>query len=103
MHRHVPKRSACRSQFLRSPQMIAMRSRFLSFSPLNALCLCAAACAASETGGPALDPLEIGAPPETAGVEGEAHGFPALRSLAGETLADGEFTQWLEGERLHQR
>lgn len=29
------------------------------------------------------------------------HGFPALRDMSGKILADGEFAQWLEGERLH--
>lgn len=35
--------------------------------------------------------------------EGAAHGFPTLRELDGKKLADGEFTQWLENERLHVR
>lgn len=29
------------------------------------------------------------------------HGFPALRDTGGKTLADGEFAQWIEGDRLH--
>jgi hypothetical protein len=29
------------------------------------------------------------------------HGFPTLRDSAGKKLADGDFAQWLEGERLH--
>lgn len=33
--------------------------------------------------------------------EGTARGFPVLRDLNGTRLADGEFSQWLEGERLH--
>lgn len=33
--------------------------------------------------------------------EGTAHGFPVLRSLDGAKLADGEFSQRLEGELLH--
>ena len=33
--------------------------------------------------------------------EGSLHGFPALRELNGKKLADGDFSQWLEGERLH--
>lgn len=36
-------------------------------------------------------------------LEGTAHGFPALRDLDGKTLAAGDFTQWLEGDRLHIR
>jgi hypothetical protein len=35
--------------------------------------------------------------------EGTAHGFPVLRSSAGKKLADGDFSQWLEGGRLHVR
>ncbi len=35
--------------------------------------------------------------------EGAAHGFPSLRELNGKNLADGEFTQWLEGGHLHVR
>lgn len=35
--------------------------------------------------------------------EGAAHGFPSLRDLNGRMLADGDFTQWLEGGRLHVR
>jgi hypothetical protein len=29
------------------------------------------------------------------------HGFPTLRDSTGKKLADGDFAQWLEGERLH--
>jgi hypothetical protein len=32
--------------------------------------------------------------------EGSLHGFPALRDPNGKKLADGDFTQWIEGERL---
>jgi len=35
--------------------------------------------------------------------EGGAHGFPALLDSSGQKLADGDFSQWLEGERLHIR
>jgi hypothetical protein len=63
---------------------------------------CAPGCASAPPGAP-LEPLAGGNPPETSGFEGDAHGFPALRNLKGESLAEGEFTQWLEGERLHQR
>src|SRR5262249_31471690 len=34
-------------------------------------------------------------------LEGAVRGFPALRDLQGKNLADGDFSQWLEGERLH--
>jgi hypothetical protein len=33
--------------------------------------------------------------------EGASRGFPAMLDLSGKKVADGEFTQWLEGERLH--
>ena len=38
---------------------------------------------------------------EITSVEGSARGFPALWEPSGNKLADGEFTQWLEAERLH--
>jgi hypothetical protein len=34
-------------------------------------------------------------------LEGSLHGFPALREPDGKKLADGEFAQWLEAQRLH--
>ena len=33
-------------------------------------------------------------------VEGSTHGFPILRDINGRKLADGEFTQWVEKDRL---
>src|SRR5207248_5879217 len=33
--------------------------------------------------------------------EGGAHGFPALLDADGKKLADGDFSQWIEGERLN--
>jgi hypothetical protein len=33
--------------------------------------------------------------------EGMARGFPVLRDGEGSKLADGDFVQWLDGERLH--
>ena len=33
--------------------------------------------------------------------EGGAHGFPALLDANGKKLADGDFSQWIEDERLH--
>src|SRR5262245_20555140 len=46
-------------------------------------------------------------PPATAlqlpSLEGAAHAFPALRDLQGKNLADGDFSQWVESERLHVR
>ena len=35
--------------------------------------------------------------------QGGAHGFPALLSADGKKLADGDFSQWIEDERLHIR
>jgi hypothetical protein len=35
--------------------------------------------------------------------EGVARGFPVLRDSAGNKLADGDFAQWLDAERLHVR
>ena len=34
-------------------------------------------------------------------LEGAVHGFPELLDLQGKKLADGEFTQWIEDDRLH--
>jgi hypothetical protein len=36
-------------------------------------------------------------------LEGTARGFPVLRDANGRKLADGDFAQWLERERLHVR
>lgn len=35
--------------------------------------------------------------------EGAAHGFPVLRDQSGKKIADGDFAQWIEGDRLHVR
>jgi len=35
------------------------------------------------------------------GFEGAIHAFPKLSDLRGSKLADGEFVQWLEDDRLH--
>jgi hypothetical protein len=35
--------------------------------------------------------------------EGAARGFAALRDLAGKKLADGDFVQWIDNDRLHVR
>jgi hypothetical protein len=34
-------------------------------------------------------------------LSGVAHGYPALRDLTGKTLAEGEFMQWVQDDRLH--
>jgi hypothetical protein len=36
-----------------------------------------------------------------ADLEGALHGYPAVFNLQGKKLADGEFVQWLENQRLH--
>jgi hypothetical protein len=33
--------------------------------------------------------------------EGALHGFPAMLDSSGKKIADGDFSQWLEGEHLH--
>jgi hypothetical protein len=47
--------------------------------------------------------LSTAAALQVAPFEGAARGFPVLRDSAGKKLADGQFAQWLEGERLHVR
>jgi hypothetical protein len=36
-------------------------------------------------------------------LEGVARGFPALRDTTGKKIADGDFVQWVEKDRLHVR
>jgi hypothetical protein len=46
--------------------------------------------------------LPLSAPAvEVTEFEATAHGFPALLDSNGKKLADGEFTQWIDDERLH--
>ncbi|MBI3895293.1 MAG: hypothetical protein HY313_05130 [Acidobacteria bacterium] len=40
---------------------------------------------------------------EQQGLEGIARGFPSLLDLSGKKLADGDFAQWIENDRLHIR
>jgi len=40
---------------------------------------------------------------EVTALQGGAHGFPALLDSNGKKMADGDFSQWLEEERLHIR
>ena len=47
----------------------------------------------------ALMPAGVAAVADFAG----AHAFPALRDMNGKTLADGDFSQWIDGGRLHVR
>jgi hypothetical protein len=51
----------------------------------------------------AIAPLEVDGDPQTRDIDGTARGYPALRDLEGRTLANGAFSQWLEGDRLHVR
>ncbi len=36
-------------------------------------------------------------------IEGPAHAYPVVRSLDGGKIADGDFSQWIDGTRLHVR
>lgn len=38
---------------------------------------------------------------EVTELHGAAHGYPALLDAGGKKLADGEFRQWMEGQKLH--
>lgn len=67
------------------------------------LLACGAGCAAPQTDRRVALAPDAGAEGEPASFEGDAHGFPVLRNLAGTTLADGEFTQWLDDGHLHVR
>lgn len=40
---------------------------------------------------------------QVAPFEGLARGFPVLRDSSGQKLADGDFAQWIDGDRLHVR
>jgi len=40
---------------------------------------------------------------EWASLDGTARGYPVMRDLSGQRLADGEFAQWVAGDRLHVR
>lgn len=55
-------------------------------------------------GGALLGAFLAGAPimsAQRAPFEGLARGFPVLRDSAGEKIGDGDFAQWIEGDRLH--
>lgn len=78
-----------------------MSTRLLVLASFTLLSFHVAACSAQRIDPPTAMRVDLESNPETTGLEGEAHGFPALRSLEGKTLADGEFTQWLDGDRLH--
>ena len=40
-------------------------------------------------------------PVEITELTGAQHGYPALCDLSGKKLADGDFRQWIDGEKLH--
>lgn len=80
-----------------------MRTSLLRLAALAFPAVYIAGCATSKADHPLILPTEADFDPETVGLEGDARGFPALRTLAGEALADGEFTQWFDGHRLHVR
>lgn len=80
--------------------MSTLLPRLAALAPLFLL---AAACASTRVDGPLITLHDVGTDPQTSDVDGAAHGFPALRTLQGARLGDGEFTQWLEGGRLHLR
>ena len=62
--------------------------------------LLAAACGGPRTDRHALSAPAIRVIPEARDLEGTARGFPVMRDRAGNRLADGEFSQWLEDDRL---
>jgi hypothetical protein len=78
-----------------------MRPRFVL--PAAFLLVLWTGCAGPEVEHRAALPPEDPAEAETTGIEGEAHGFPVMRTLEGQPLAEGDFTQWLEEDRLHVR
>lgn len=84
-----------------SDQDGAMSTKPLQLAALAALSLCGAGCATPRSDRSADTTLPVAIDLESTDLEGVAHGFPVLRNLEGERLADGEFTQSLEGDRLH--
>jgi hypothetical protein len=78
-----------------------MHSKFLQLAALLSLPCFVARCSALRTDEPVVAPLQFDVDPEARDLEGIARGFPALCNLKGETLAISEFSQWLEGDRLH--
>jgi hypothetical protein len=49
----------------------------------------------------ALLVVPLARPVEVTSLSGAAHGYPAYRDSNGKMLAEGEFMQWVEGDRLH--
>jgi hypothetical protein len=69
--------------------------------PLAALAGFVPGCSATHTEAPAIAALSSVPTATAIGLEGTARGFPAMRDLHGEPLAQGEFSQWTEGDRVH--
>jgi len=65
--------------------------------------LLAASCGSPSSIHTSAEPGSVEIETGSENLEGVARGFPAMRDLAGKTLAAGEFTQRLEGDRLHVR
>ena len=68
---------------------------------LGLLAFSCGACASPRTDRRAIAEPVLEIVPETRDLDGTAHGFPGMRDLQGNRLADGEFTQWIEDDRLH--
>ena len=62
-----------------------------------------AGCREPRAAAPAVAPIAVDVDSERRDVDGTARGYPEMRSLKGETIGKGEFSQWLEGDRLHVR
>jgi hypothetical protein len=77
-----------------------MPTKLLGLAALACLGV-AAGCASQRNDHLAPAALEVAIDPQPTGFEADAHGFPAMRTLEGRPLADGDFTQWLDGDRLH--
>lgn len=47
--------------------------------------------------------IAVGASAQSGDFEATARGFPVMRDASGKKVADGDFAQWLENDRLHVR
>jgi hypothetical protein len=84
-------------------QKKVMNSRPIQVAALLSLLGFVAGCSTPRSEGLVAPALVFEVDPQTRSIEGIARGYPALRDLKGETLANGEFSQWTEGDRLHVR
>jgi hypothetical protein len=80
-----------------------MKTRVHRGTELLSLLCFVSGCSAPRTDERVAPALVFAVDPQTKSIEGTARGYPALRDLKGETLANGEFSQWTEGDRLHVR